>query len=234
MEEIRRYDSQIKNHSNQIQNILMPQSYAINLTFNETKDKLMKLQHALTVLADKKQKVDADVEAMQVKLRASNQMHLQKESQKKLMQQLMDVEAEIQRCKAKEQHIEEIRSKLQTAFAQKQDELVQSKLLVQKRQHYFDPLNSTGSSNQINNEENVGAQIKDREAHLEDEQIRRILDSIDIKIGQVIEDKEQDNLNMQLLHAQLAEAKDGFSSAYRSYKLLKQKQGQVKVSQREG
>lgn len=102
MDEIRKYDYQIKSHSNQIQNILMPQSYAINLTFNETKDKLAKLQHALTVLADKKQKVDAEVEGMQARLRMSNQMHLQKESQKKLRQRLMDIEAEVQRCKAKE------------------------------------------------------------------------------------------------------------------------------------
>lgn len=80
----------------------------------------------------------------------------------------------------------------------------------------------------MTSEESVGAQIKDREAHLEDEQIRRILDSIDVKIGQVIEEKEQDNLNMQLLQSQLTEAKDGFSSAYRSYKLLKQKQVQAK------
>jgi hypothetical protein len=56
---------------------------------------------------------------------------------------------------------------------------------------------------------------------LEDEHLRKVLDSIDIKIGQAIEEKEQDSVKLHVIHRQIKEAKDSFTCAYKSYKSLK-------------
>lgn len=56
---------------------------------------------------------------------------------------------------------------------------------------------------------------------LQDEQLREVLDGIDRKIGQQIEEKELESKKMQLLHKQIQEAKDCFTSAYRHYKTIK-------------
>ena len=53
---------------------------------------------------------------------------------------------------------------------------------------------------------------------LEDEHLRKVLDDIDIKIGQSIEDKEKDNKKLRLLQRQLQEAKDSFTYAYKHLK----------------
>jgi len=70
------------------------------------------------------------------------------------------------------------------------------------RQSHYDPFNATGISSFSNtlsltgidevNDENVGEQEINRVSTLEDENIRKVLDSIDIKIGQAIEEKEKD------------------------------------------
>ena len=73
------------------------------------------------------------------------------------------------------------------------------------RQSHYDPFNATGISSFSNtlslngtnetNEDNAGERIPT----LEDENIRKILDSIDIKIGQAIEEKEEDISKMHVI-----------------------------------
>ena len=73
---------------------------------------------------------------------------------------------------------------------------------MRMRQSHYDPFNATGISSFSNtlslngtdeaNDENFGDQEINQNPTLEDENIRKILDSIDIKIGQAIEEKEKD------------------------------------------
>ena len=58
-------------------------------------------------------------------------------------------------------------------------------------QYRFDPLNATGTS--LNSSSTANHM---KEGNLEDEQMRMILDNIDVKIGQSIEEKEIENNKM--------------------------------------
>jgi hypothetical protein len=99
------------------------------------------------------------------------------------------------------------------------------------RQSHYDPFNATGISsfsNTLSNlgtdeakDENTGEREANRIPTLEDENIRKVLDSIDIKIGQAIEEKEEDISKMHVIQRQITEAKDSFTNAYKSYKALK-------------
>ena len=48
----------------------------------------------------------------------------------------------------------------------------------------YDPMNASQALSQIMN---------DDQGELEDDHLRKVLDEIDVKIGQAIEDKERDN-----------------------------------------
>lgn len=50
---------------------------------------------------------------------------------------------------------------------------------------------------------------------MQDDQLRKVLDDIDLKIGQAIEEKEAKNEKLKLLHNHTREAKDSFTQAYK-------------------
>jgi hypothetical protein len=88
---------------------------------------------------------------------------------------------------------------------------------IKMRHYHLDPL----SSIQASQRSNVSKVSEDLTAHPEDEKLREVLDEIDVKIGQAIEEKECEYKEMQLLQKQIREAKDCFTNAYKQYKAIR-------------
>jgi hypothetical protein len=80
-------------------------------------------------------------------------------------------------------------------------------------------MNPLQDSLEMTNNSNISAISKEQVQ--EDDQLRDVLDDIDLKIGQAIEDKERESRQMKNLQKQIKEAKETFTSAYKSYKSLK-------------
>ena len=57
--------------------------------------------------------------------------------------------------------------------------------------------------------------VQGSQVPMQDDQLRKVLDDIDLKIGQAIEEKEAKNEKLKLLYSHTREAKDSFTQAYK-------------------
>lgn len=128
---------------------------------------------------------------------------------------------------SKEQKIgklEKDKSNIDYQFEKSLKILQDKKTELQAKLHVFDPFSTTMQSAKSPESEardflTAGKYLSQTKP--QDEQLREVLNEIDQKIGQQIEEKEQESKTMQLLHKQIQEAKDCFTSAYRHYKTIK-------------
>lgn len=114
--------------------------------------------------------------------------------------------------------------KLESDYSEVLEKMATRKAEMRKQKSKYDPLNDTAVSHMSGIRQMANEIHSEREdsTDLEDEHLRKVLDSIDIKIGQSIEEKEQDGIKINRIIRDIKEAKDSFTNAYKSYKALKQ------------
>ena len=90
---------------------------------------------------------------------------------------------------------------------------------IRMRHYHLDPMSQLAASQRSGMSQGG---LSDEVQHPEDEKLRQVLDEIDIKIGQSIEEKELEQKSTQLLQKQIKEAKDCFTNAYKQYQAIRQ------------
>lgn len=213
---------------------------AISQTLDENQDKFIKLKQAHQVITQRLQKSEKDVKDLKVQHTLCNKQQAQIQSIKQLSEHRAIIDDRIAHEQEKLNTINKAKDKLDQDYQQINQKVLENKNKASTILSVLDPLNVNVDSNpykdddkhrfgqndavNAENNENTNENSQSHKSNvntpqvLEDEHLRKVLDDIDIKIGQSIEDKEKDNKKLRLLQRQLQEAKDSFTYAYKHLK----------------